>query len=316
MHIVINELGLNPLMVNFNRNFNSDVGIRNLSLLRNIFGADFRQYTLNPLLARKVVRTTLGHLGTLNWLWIAGQTSTPVRVAVEKGIPLIIWGAHQGIEQVGMYSHLDNVEMTRRYRKEHDLMGVDESEIIKYDPDFTRSDLSLISYPSDDDLLSVGVRGIYLGNYFRWDPVAQHAQVAKKFGYLGSAQTRTYYQYDNPDCHFYNNLQDQLKQAKYGYAKVTDQLVRDIRHGRIPRTKAIKTNDWFLEQRASHLHTLADWLGSSAEGLNLLKLSYDDNFSEKILESSRVRKSGRLRKYFKNEGRGEDMQNFGKGIPD
>ena len=39
-------------------------------------------------------------------------------------IPLIIWGAHQGLEQVGMYSHLHNVEMTRRYRKDHDLFGV------------------------------------------------------------------------------------------------------------------------------------------------------------------------------------------------
>ena len=34
-----------------------------------------------------------------------------MQVAVEFNIPLIIWGAHQGIDQVGMFSHLDEVEM-------------------------------------------------------------------------------------------------------------------------------------------------------------------------------------------------------------
>ena len=117
VHTVIHELGLNPLLVNFNRNFNSAIGIKNLAILRNSFLADFRQFTINPVVARKVVRTTLANLGTINWLSIAGQTSFPVRLASELGIPLIIWGAHQGIEQVGMFSHLDEVEMTSRYRK-------------------------------------------------------------------------------------------------------------------------------------------------------------------------------------------------------
>ena len=102
VHTVIHELGLNPLLVNFNRNFNSAVGIKNLSQLRTIFPADFRQFTINPVISRKIIRTTLTNLGTINWLWIAGQTSLPVRIADELKIPLIIWGAHQGIEQVGM----------------------------------------------------------------------------------------------------------------------------------------------------------------------------------------------------------------------
>ena len=41
-----------------------------------------------------------------------------------------IWGAHQGLEQVGMFSHLNKVEMTRRYRKEHDLMGYEAEDLI------------------------------------------------------------------------------------------------------------------------------------------------------------------------------------------
>ena len=46
-------------------------------------------------------------------------------MAVKFKIPLIVWGAHQGLDQVGMFSHPDEVEMTRKYRKEHDLMGLE-----------------------------------------------------------------------------------------------------------------------------------------------------------------------------------------------
>ncbi len=49
------------------------------------------------------------------WLILAGQT------VVRYKVPLIIWGAHQALEQVGMFSHEHEVEMSRRYRKDHDL---------------------------------------------------------------------------------------------------------------------------------------------------------------------------------------------------
>ena len=42
-------------------------------------------------------------------------------MAINYKIPLIIWGAHQGLEQVGMFSHTHEVEMTRRYGHDHDL---------------------------------------------------------------------------------------------------------------------------------------------------------------------------------------------------
>ena len=59
--------------------------------------------------------------GNFYWPVIAGSTVFPVQIASKYKIPLIIWGAHQGLEQVGMFSHTNEVEMTRRYREDHDL---------------------------------------------------------------------------------------------------------------------------------------------------------------------------------------------------
>ena len=283
VHTVIHELGLNPLLVNFNRNFNSATGIKNLAILRTKFPADFRQFTINPIIARKVVRTTLANLGTINWLSIAGQTSLPVRIASELGIPLVIWGAHQGIEQVGMFSHTDEVEMTSRYRKEHDLMGVDESGIFEFDPDFKQEDLSSLGYPNDDLLKRNGTRGIYLGNYLRWDPVAQHKFVVKKYGYQGRKSNRTYYEFDNPDCPVYLGFQDFLKVKRLGYGKVTDQLVRDIRHKRIEKKTALTIEQNHLSQAPEGLEEFAHWLGISPKNLEPLLLGHAKDFVYQIL---------------------------------
>lgn len=320
VHTVIHELGLNPLLVNFNRNFNSAIGIKNLAILRTSFPADFRQFTINPVIARKIVRTTLANLGTVNWLSIAGQTSLPVRIACELGIPLIIWGGHQGVEQVGMFSHTDNVEMTSRYRKEHDLMGYDEHNIFEFDPDFKLEDLSSLSYPGDDLIQKNCVRGIFLSNFLRWDPVAQHNFAREKYGYLGRKSRRTYYEFDNPDCPVYLGLQDLLKVQRLGYGKVTDQLVRDIRHKRITKSSAAIVEKGYLNKFPEGIQEFADWLGLSLNSFNPLLVSHDKEFARKILTEewrSRLSDSSIEGDIFDSESEALidlDFTNIGKGI--
>lgn len=320
IHTVIHELGLNPLLVNFNRNFNSAIGVKNLATLRNVFNADFRQFTINPKIARKVVRTTLANLGTINWLSIAGQTSFPVRVASELKIPLIIWGAHQGVEQVGMFSHTDEVEMTSRYRKEHDLMGVDENSIFDFDPDFTHADLASLVYPSDDVLQRKEIRGIYLSNFMRWDPVAQHDFVHEKYGYLGKKTNRSYYEYDNPDCPVYMGFQDLLKVKRLGYGKVTDQLVRDIRHRRIKKSSALAIEEEYLAQTPDGMTKFAEWLGIPLRNLDSLVLASTSNFAHQILTENwrgKLMDSGPPNLDLDNCRAGlldQDFTNIGKGL--
>lgn len=286
VHTVVHELGLNPLLVNFNRNFNSAQGIKNLATLRTSFSTDFRQFTINPTIARKVVRTTLANLGTVNWLSIAGQTSLPVRMASELGIPLIIWGAHQGVEQVGMFSHTDEVEMTSRYRKEHDLMGVDEANIFEFDPDFSPEDISSLVYPTDASLQRNGTRGIYLSNFMRWDPVSQHEFVREKYGYIGRKSNRTYYEFDNPDCPVYLGIQDFLKVKRIGYGKVSDQLVRDIRHKRIDKKTALVIEQKYLVRTPDGVEKFADWLGISLKNFDSLMLDQSKDFPQQILSEN------------------------------
>ena len=186
VHVVKNILKLNPLLVSYNRLYNTSVGIRNLSLLKTVFDCDLLSLNVNPQTVRKITRYTLEKFGNINWHILAGSSVFPVQTSVRLGIPLIIWGAHQGVEQVGMYSHLHEIEMTRRYRRNHDLFGYEADDLLDIFNNLTDSDIWQYRYPTDSQLHSTGVRGIYLSNYIPWDPKSQNEFVISTYGCKGA----------------------------------------------------------------------------------------------------------------------------------
>lgn len=239
VHVVKHVYKMHPLLVSYNKQYNTQVGIRNLAYLRTSLGCDIHTLTVSPDTVKKVTRATLQKNASMYWHCIAGQTVFPVSTAVRFKIPLIIWGAHQGCDQVGMFSHLDEVEMTRKYRKDHDLMGYEAEDLVAEYPTLTESDLAPFRYPHDKEIESVGVRGIYLSNYVRWDSKAQHEQMIRAYGYETAPQHRTFDTYNDVDCFHYSDLHDYIKFAKFGYGKASDHGSREIRLHRLTREDAI-----------------------------------------------------------------------------
>lgn len=270
VHLVKERLGLNPLLVTYNKYFNTQVGIKNLANLRIRFDCDILIQNVNPVSVKKITRTTLREFGSIYWPCLAGQTVFPVQTAVRYGVPLIIWGAHQGLEQVGMFSHEHEAEMTRRYRKDHDLMGHEADDLLSIFDTLKEEDIWQYRYPDDADLRRVGVRGIYLGNYVRWDPMAQHEQMIREYGYRTARFSRTFDCYDYVDCFNYMNFHDQLKLYKHGFSKVTDHACREIRHGRLTREEGALLV-WRYEQSPSqYLPQFADWLGVEQRSMRFM----------------------------------------------
>lgn len=270
VHVVKERLGLNPLLVSYNKYFNTELGIRNLANLRIRFDCDILFQNVNPRSVKQITRTTLRMLGSLYWPILAGHTVFPVQTAVRYKTPLIIWGAHQGLEQVGQFSHEHEVEMSRRYRKDHDLMGHEGEDLLSIFDTLTEEDVWQYRYPDDTALNAEGVRGIYLGNYVRWDPKAQHEQMVETHGYQGARFARTFDTYDYVDCFNYMDLHDQLKLVKHGYSKVTDHACREIRHGRLTREEAERLVYAYQDQPLQHLDLFLEWLGLDRHALDFI----------------------------------------------
>lgn len=263
VHTVKNVYGLNPLLVSYNRQYNTRRGLRNYAYLKTLFNCDTVEMVVDPAKVKRITRATIRRLGSMHWHALAGQTVFPVQIAVRFNIPLIVWGAHQGLDQVGMFSHTDEVEMTRKYRKEHDLLGVEAEDLVGTG-EVTEDDITPFVYPHDKELEKTGVRGIYLGNFIRWDSKAQHERMIESYGYETAAQQRTFDTYNDVDCQHYSGIHDYLKFIKWGYGKVTDHASREIRLKRLTREEGIDLVARYENVIPDDLSKLTQWLDISA----------------------------------------------------
>jgi N-acetyl sugar amidotransferase len=270
VHMIKNVYKMNPLLVTYNKQYNTDIGIRNLANLRIKFNCDILTLTVNPEIVKKITRATMRRIGSIYWHCIAGQTVFPVQIAVKFKIPLIIWGAHQGLDQVGMFSHLDEVEMTRKYRKEHDLMGYEAEDLINDFDGITEDDIIQYKYPHDKEIEQIGVRGIYLNNYIRWDSISQHNKMIELYDYESNEQTRTFDTYNDVDCFNYSDVHDYIKYIKHGYSKIVDHVCREIRLKKITREEGLELIEKYICVKPKNLFLFLNWIGMTENSFHYI----------------------------------------------
>ena len=240
------KLGLNPLVVCVNDYFKNDIGWHNLQNLVTHFDLD--SFIFNPDLNvyKELVRTSLRKHNHILWPFISLHTSFPVHVALERRIPLVIWGQNQSVEQVGKFSHYDSVEMSNWGRHEHDLFGVSVDKMIGNGAQLEKHHLNYYIYPEIKRLHQKSVKGIYLSNYYSWDPLLQN-QKAIAQGFIAEQNKASFDPYERAGSSVYYGIHDLLKYKRLGYRKVRDQLVREIRHNRISKIDAIVLEESYTQ---------------------------------------------------------------------
>lgn len=270
VHTVKKELGLNPLLVSYNKHYNTGAGVRNLARLRTLMDCDIIVQNIDPGRLKRITRATLRRFGSLYWHCLAGQSVFPVQIAVKMKIPLIIWGHHQGLDQTGMFSHTHEVEMTRRNRRNHDLLGREAEDLVSEYDFLKSSDMEPFRYPGDEELAAVGVRGIYLGNFIRWDTKQQHEKMLDIYDYETAPQTRTFDTYNDVDCWLHSDLHDYVKWCKWGYGRATDHAVRELRFGRLSREAAWKIARHYENMKPENTDLFLEWIGMTWSGFSFL----------------------------------------------
>jgi hypothetical protein len=166
-----------------------------------------------------------------------------------------------------MFSHLDEAEMAEKVRKEHGLMGLDAFAMIDEEAGITRRDVQPFVYPFQNELEQVGVRGIYLSNYLRWDAKQQHEKMIDLYGYESSVQQRTFNTYEDVACFHSAGLHDYIKFLKLGYGKVTDHASREIRLKRMTREEGIAMVEKYQEIVPKDIPLFLQWAGVTEDEL-------------------------------------------------
>jgi hypothetical protein len=121
-------------------------------------------------------------------------------------------------------------------------------------------DLAWLTMPSDREFEQSGTRGVYVGNFFPWDPNRHAERMRERYGFEFAAGPfeRTYRRMSNLDDMHENGVHDYLKFVKFGYGRATDHASKDIRTGYLSRERGAE-----LVRQLDHVkprRDLARWL--------------------------------------------------------
>jgi N-acetyl sugar amidotransferase len=233
------ELGLNPLCVTASTCSLSPIGRRNIENLQRL-GVDHVEVTVNPTIRHRINRLALRQVGDVSWPEHVTIFTIPVRVAVQYGVRLIVWGENSQNEYGGPATAAQDRILNRRWLEEFGgLIGLRVADLVGQDGIEVRH-LIHYTYPSDEQLAKVGVTGIFLGHYLPWDGYA-NALLAQSHGLEvwpkpveGALLT-----YENLDNQFHG-IHDYFKFLKFGFGRATDHACMHVRRGRLSRSDAIE----------------------------------------------------------------------------
>ena len=109
----------------------------------------------------------------------------------------------------------------------------------------------------------------------RWDPLLQNKSTVN-FGFTPETNRSSFDIYERAGSSVYYGMHDILKFKRVGYRKVTDHIVREVRHGRIDLGDAKSLNDLYGCVTINP-KPFFDWLEVSSSGYEwFLKHRLDD----------------------------------------
>lgn len=251
-HFAIHELGLKPLLVTYHGNNYMPEAQENLDRMRKVFDVDHIVVRPSEKSLAKMNRIGFRLQGDMNWHAHCGIFTVPIQIAARYKVPLILWGEHGFSDLSGMFALDDFNEFTFRDRVENSLRGFDWDSFT--DDGLTKigrselaeglkpNDLMWGQYPSDAEITSNSVRGIFLSNFTKWSGNQNADLMTKLYDWQGAREPfqRTYRMTSNIDDMHENGIHDYLKFVKIGYGRGTDHASKDIREGKITREEGVE----------------------------------------------------------------------------
>ena len=234
------KFGLNPLVVNFHPLDQTEIGKKNLDNLKKL-GVDCIEFSPNPNVYLKLARFGLKKLGDFQWPEHIGIFTVPVQIAVKYKIPLIIWGENPQFEYGQPTDIAIDTILDRKWLEKNGGYFLDKikpQDMVKHG--FELNDIQPYLYPSDDEINQVGVTGIFLGSYIKWD-IFKQLETVKAIGFQENDEPKegTFNKWENLDVYF-TVFHDYFKFLKYGFGRATDHASIEIMHGRISREQGLK----------------------------------------------------------------------------
>ncbi|MBD3426545.1 MAG: N-acetyl sugar amidotransferase [Candidatus Omnitrophica bacterium] len=258
---------MNPLLVSVDNLSWTQTGRDNFMNIRDAFDCDCISLNLSPNTARKMMKKAFVKFGSPTWFWDRAVYAYPIRMAINMGIKLIVYGENINYEYGGAQTEETPsalAQINNDVVKSYDWnTWLEEDEI-------TMKQLNSCVYPKEEEIKKAGLEPVYLSYFVPWDGYRNYEK-AKEYGFkslddTGEWKREGYIEgYDQIDAIGYL-VHPWLKYPKFGHARATDVGSYWIRNGRLSREKAIqlvRDHDHKLDPRA--LKDFIDFLGITEE---------------------------------------------------
>lgn len=254
------EHGLRPLAVTWRSPGRTELGQANLENLISL-GVDHVDYSIDPAVEGKFTRQAFETLGSSAVPMHMALFGIPLRLAVRLGIPLVVWGENSAVEYAGEPDDERSAVLTGEWLARYGVMhGTTARDWVS--ESLGEKELAAYVAPTDEEVARAGVKAVFLGHFFRWDPMRTY-EVARAHGFRERVEgpLTGVYAFADVDDRFIS-IHHYLKWFKFGITRSFDNLSIEIRNGRVARVDALEILRERGEERpVEDIEAFCDFIG-------------------------------------------------------
>jgi N-acetyl sugar amidotransferase len=266
LYYLVKEYGLKPLVVRFDHGFMRPNLEDNVKRVIRKLGVDVHTFTPNWKLVQKLMLQSFLEKGDFCWHCHTGIFSYPMRVAIEKKVPLIFWG-EPSAEYTAYYDY-DKLEAVdeKRFNRYVNLGINADDMLVRLGEEGDPRDLKPYSYPPLKELRELGYRSVCLGSYVAWDVKKQSETIQNELGWKGDRVENVppEYNYEKIECYM-QGVRDYIKYIKRGYSRPSHLVALDIRHGRVTKEEGENLVREYEGRRPPSLDLFLELVGLSEQ---------------------------------------------------
>lgn len=245
LYYLVKNYNIKPLVVRFDHQFLRSKVIQNTEKVIGKLGVDFINVKTNFEIIKKTMIESLIRRGDFCWHCHVGIAALPIRLAIEKKIPLIFYG-EPSAEYASFYSYKDKEELNvEKFNKAINL-GINAEDMYQMikerypNSNIRLEDFKPYMFPTQRELKVNNVNALYLGNYIAWDVRKQVKIIKDELGWEGDEVEGIppEYDYEKIEC-MMQGVRDYIKFLKRGFGRTSHLVSIDIRNKRLSREEGI-----------------------------------------------------------------------------
>lgn len=258
------ELGLAPVCVSVEPVYITELGRKNLNNLSKL-GFDVFVFKPNQKIMPQLLKRSFIEDGQPVRAFEFMLYSVPMQLAIDKKIPLVIWGENPQFEYGNSGSGLEGSAAEQK-----SICAIENRDSDYWiEKGITKGDLVSFQHPTANEIKKAGVTAIYLSHYMKFDSrkiaefsISHGLTVRPDEELLGTGGYWNFEQLDD-EIPVVSHL---LKYLKYGYGRATDQACRDIRWGYLKREEGLELAEKYDGKcNPDYIKRYCDYIGIDEE---------------------------------------------------